>query len=121
MNARHAVLPLLLCAALSPALASANEPVNQCVALGGEQEVVRNAGGQQIFLRDGQSHYRIGFSKTCDSIVTTPSIEISANGEANQLCPQGTQVRTKRDTCRVDAVESISAEEFARRKKRASR
>ncbi len=121
MKALHATPFLLLCAGLLPLAASAGESVTQCVSLGNSQEIVRSAGGQQFFLKDGDSHYRVGFAHSCDSIMTTPSVEISTNGEVNQLCPEGTKVKTKRDSCRVEAVETISAEEFDRRKKRASR
>ena len=49
------------------------------------------------------------------------NIKISTDGQDNRLCPSGTKVRTKQANCAVDAVELISAEEFAKRKKRSSR
>ena len=58
----------LLALGLSPFFAMAGEPVADCVALGSSQEIVRAGGGGQIFLRDGQSHYRLGFARNCDSV-----------------------------------------------------
>lgn len=51
----------------------------------------------------------------------TPSLKISTDGQDNRLCPSGTKVRTKQANCAVNAVEIISAEEFAKRKKLGSR
>ena len=111
----------LLALGLSPFFAMAGEPVADCVALGSSQEIVRAGGGGQIFLRDGQSHYRLGFARNCDSVTMTPTIQISADGQADRLCPAGTKVRTKTSTCDVSVVETISAEEFAKRKQRVRR
>ncbi|HJS34744.1 MAG TPA: hypothetical protein VJ766_04590 [Pseudoxanthomonas sp.] len=117
MKARQTFpLLLLLTASLAPLLASAGEPVSACVSLGNNQEIVRAGNGEQFYLRDGEAHYRVGFRSSCDSITITPTVEISTNGEVGQLCPQGTKVKTKRDTCRVHSVEQITAEEFTRRR-----
>ena len=121
MNVRPVLTLALLGLASFASNASASESATECVDLGSDQEIVRAGSGQQIFLRDGQAHYRISFARACDSIQLTPSIKISTDGQDNRLCPSGTKVRTKQANCAVDAVELISAEEFAKRKKRSSR
>lgn len=125
MNSRR---PLPLLAALAVAIApfaalaaSTGEAITDCVDLGSDQEIVRAGGGQQFFLRNGDDHYRVSFQRTCDSITMTSRVEISTEGQPNRLCAAGTRVKTTRDTCRVGAVEAVTAEEFATRKKRASR
>lgn len=121
MNVRPAFSLALLGLASIAFTASASESVNECVDLGSDQEIVRAGSGQQIFLRDGQTHYRIGFARTCNSIQVTSSIKIRAEGQENRLCPSGTKVITREANCDVSVVEPISAEEFTKRKKRASR
>ncbi|PPJ42699.1 MULTISPECIES: hypothetical protein [unclassified Pseudoxanthomonas] len=121
MNVRSLFCLALLGLASNAFAASANEPVTECIDLGARQDIVRAGSGQQIFLRDGQAQYRIGFARACSSIQITSSIKISTDGQENRLCPSGTKVITKEANCDVNAVELISAEEFAQRKKRASR
>ena len=101
---RIASCAVLLAAAASfapAAFAAKGEPVTDCVDLGDDQEIVRAGGGQQFFLRNGNEHYRVSFQHSCDSILTTPRVDISTQGQANRLCAADTRVKTKRDTCRV--------------------
>ena len=122
MNSRRPT-PLLFALALAivPSAAFAGDAVTGCVDLGNDQEIVRAAGGQQFFLRNGSDHYRVTFQHSCDSILMTPRIDISTGGQANRLCAADTRVKTTRDTCRVASVETMTAEEFAKRKKRSAR
>ncbi len=122
MNSRRPT-PLLFALALAivPSAAFAGDAVTGCVDLGNDQEIVRAAGGQQFFLRNGSDHYRVAFQHSCDSIMLTPRVDISTDGQANRLCAADTRVKTSRDTCRVASVETMTAEEFAKRKKRAAR
>ena len=122
MNSRRPTRLLLAMAlAMAPIAAFAGDAITECVDLGDDQEIVRAGGGQQFFLRNGSDHYRVSFQHSCDSILTTPRVDISTQGQANRLCAADTRVKTKRDTCRVASVESMTADEFAVRKKRASR
>ena len=121
MNIRHAISLVLLSVVATTASASTTEPVTACVDLGPSQDIVRKGSGQQIFLRDGDAHYRIAFARGCTSVSMTSSIDISTDGQQNRLCPAGSTVRTKEERCAVSAVERISAEEFAKHKKRAAR
>lgn len=118
---RPAPLLLALALAIAPLAAFAGQTITGCVDLGDDQEIVRAAGGQQFFLRNGGDHYRVEFQHSCDSILLTPRIDISTKDQTNRLCATDTRVKTSRDTCRVASVETITAEEFAKRKKRASR
>ncbi|WP_372013658.1 hypothetical protein [Pseudoxanthomonas sp. 10H] len=95
--------------------------LTDCVDLSANQEIVRGGGAQSMLLRDGDSHYRVGFRGDCSSLSTASSIEIDTDGTTNRLCPKGTRVKTNRSTCSVGKVESIDAEQFATLKKRATR
>ena len=122
MNSRRPTRLLLAMAlASAPIAAFAGDAITECVDLGDDQEIVRAGGGQQFFLRNGSDHYRVSFQHSCDSILTTPRVDISTQGQTNRLCAADTRVKTKRDTCRVGSVETMTADEFAVRKKRASR
>jgi hypothetical protein len=118
MNARHAALSLLFCLCLSPALASAQEPVTECVSLGGDQEIVRGGDGEEVFLRNGDAHYRLGFSRNCGAVLMTRTITISTDDQADRLCPSGSKVRARQSTCQIATVEAISSEDFAKHKQR---
>ncbi|WP_368563540.1 hypothetical protein [Pseudoxanthomonas sp. UTMC 1351] len=117
----HIATALILSAcALSSQAAEQGAPLADCVTLGNQQEVVRGGGGgNRFFLKDGDSHYGVRFRRSCDSIATTSKVEISTADQMNRLCPQDTRVKTDRDICEVGEIQQISAEEFARRKKRA--
>lgn len=116
----HIATALILSACVfSSQAAEQGTPLTDCVTLGDQQEIVRAGGGNRFFLKDGDSHYGVAFRGSCDSISTTSKVEISTAGQANRLCSQDTQVRTDRDICEAGEVQQISADEFARRKKRA--
>jgi hypothetical protein len=118
MNARHAALSTLLCLSLSPMLAVAQEPVTECVNLGEDQEIVRGGDGEEIFIRDGEAHYRVGFNRSCGAVLMTRTITISTDDQSGKLCPSGSKVQARQSTCQISAVEAISAEEFAKYKQR---
>lgn len=101
--------------------AANNASITDCVDLAGNHEIVRSGGAQSMLLRDGQSHYLIGFRGDCASLATASSIQVSSDGTANRLCPTGTKVKTNRATCSVGKVEAIDADQFSALKKRASR
>ncbi len=114
------LVALVACGLTSP-LAMAGEPLPDCVPLGGAQEIIRAGGGNQIFVRDDQSHYRLEFARNCDAVKIASTIKVSADGQPDRLCPAGTTVRTNTSTCAVKTVELISADEFAKGKRRARR
>lgn len=111
---------LLSACVFSSQAAEQGTPLTDCVTLGNQQEIVRTGGGgDRFFLKDGDNHYRVAFRRSCGSISTTSKVEISTAGEANRLCPQDTRVETDRDVCEVSEIQPITADEFARRQKRA--
>jgi hypothetical protein len=121
MNTKRLCLAFLLAGTAFAANAAENTPLADCVDLGANQEIVRSGGAQNLLLRDGDAHYLVGFRGDCSSLATASSIEIATDGTANRLCPKGSKVKTNRSTCSVGKVEAIDAEQFASRKKRASR
>ena len=121
MNTLRPVALALLAGAAFAASAADNVPLSDCVDIGGDQEIVRSGGTQNFILRDGESHYLVGFRGDCSSLTTASSISIVTDDTVDRLCPTGTKVKTNRGTCSVSKVEAIDAQQFANRKKRASR
>ena len=121
MNAKTLCVAALLASTAFAANAADNASITDCVDLAGNHEIVRSGGAQSMLLRDGQSHYLIGFRGDCASLATASSIQVSSDGTANRLCPTGTKVKTNRATCSVGKVEAIDADQFSALKKRASR
>lgn len=121
MKLRHPSVVVPLAFIMSPLLAMAGEPLSNCVELGNDQQIIRAGGGDQIFLRDGQSHYRLEFARNCDAVMMTSNIKINSDGQPNRLCPVGTRVRAGTSTCSVETIELISSEEFAKHRQRARR
>jgi hypothetical protein len=118
----HIATALILAGcAFSSQAAESDAPLTDCVSLGKQQQIVRAGGNSQFFLKDGENHYNVAFRRSCDSILRTSKLEISTAGEVDRLCPQGTQVKTDDGVCEVSQIQPIDAEEFARRKARASR
>lgn len=97
------------------------QPVTDCVTLGDRQEVIRNSGPTHFFLRDGDRHYRVEYRQSCSAAAISSKFEISADGQANRLCPGSSRVATNREICRVGKVEQISAEDYAKAARRARR
>ncbi|MBD9477472.1 hypothetical protein [Pseudoxanthomonas sp. PXM02] len=122
MNSRRhtPVLLALTLAMLAPATAMAGEPITDCVDLGNDQEILRDS-GQQFSLRNGGDHYRVHFQRRCDSILIASRVDILSQDKTSRLCATDTRVKTGRETCHVASVETMTAEEFARQKRRASR
>lgn len=102
------------------AQAEPGEPLSECVDLSAGHQATR-FGTQYLMVKDGDEHYRLGFGGSCDTLSTSSTVRISTDSAANRLCPEGTQVSTKRDTCKVRRVEEIRPDEFERYAKRARR
>ncbi len=119
MNAKTLLAATLLCAAALAADAAVAAPLSDCVELGADKEIVRAGSTRSMLLRDSDSHYKLTFRGDCGSLPLTSTIRISAEGTENRLCPTQTLVRTKREDCQVGSVETIDAQEFANRKRRA--
>ena len=118
MNTKHLILAALLSGAAFSANA-ANNSLASCTDLGADREIVRAGSARTMALRDGDSHYLVSFRSDCGSLTTTGSLKIIGEGTEDRLCPSNTVVRTKRDECQVQSVKTISADDFASRKRRA--
>lgn len=120
MNAK----PLLLLATLLSgtaltASAAENVPLPACVDLGADLEIVRGGATRSMLLRDSDKHYLLSFRDDCGSLPMTSSIRLFAEGRENRLCPSQTTVKTRREECAVRSIETIDAQQFASRKRRA--
>lgn len=110
---------LLLCSStfVSHAADDKDAEINDCVTLGAGKQIVRTDNGEYFLIKHGEGHCRDVFPGKCDSIAYTSKLEISTGGEPDQLCPEGTKVRTSHAICDVGRVERIEADEFASRKR----
>lgn len=121
MDIKRLCIAALFAGTASAAVAAENTLLTDCVDLGADQEIVRAGGSQNFLLRDGDSHYLVSLRNDCGSLATTSRIAITTNGTSDRLCAKGSKIKTSRDICQISKVESIDAEQFAARKKRASR
>ena len=108
-----AAVLLAACSATAPSQAS-ETPLTDCLDLSSGYQVTR-FGTQYLLLKDGEDHYRLGFSGgSCDAIAVSTQVQIATEGQSNRLCPAKTQVRTKRDSCVVREVVPVDADEYER-------
>lgn len=119
MNAKPLIFPALFLSALAaaPVQAAPGDALTECVELASDHQATR-FGSQYLLIRSDDAHYRLGFGGACDAIALTANVQVSTSGTSNRLCPTGTHVETKRDTCKVRSVEEIRADEFERYAKR---
>jgi uncharacterized protein DUF6491 len=105
----------LLLAALAgfatAAYAQENEKLTDCVDLPADYQATR-FGSQYLLVKDGDNYYRLGFNGSCDAIALASSVKISTDGQANRLCPTGTKVATKRDSCKVRELVRVDQDEY---------
>jgi hypothetical protein len=105
-----------LCA--SPALASNESAIEECIELGADR-ALRHNGAQFLYVRDGAEHYRVGFSRgKCNPMTTTSKLSLVTDGTEGRLCPTGTSLRARGISCEVNRVERISGEVYAKRLRR---
>ena len=109
---KHAIAFALLCVAASSAhAADRKQPLSDCVDLAPERQMAR-FGSQYLLVKDGQAHYRVGFGGDCSAISLSTQIWIRTGDQDNRLCPSGTRVLSKRDSCTVRSVVPISRDDY---------
>lgn len=104
-------IALLSCATFATAHAASGEDLSECVDLSSQHETAR-FGSQYLLIKDGESHYRLGFGGSCGEIAIATRVQIRAEGKESRICPRGTTVLTKRGSCTVRGIASISAEQY---------
>jgi len=116
---------LLLAACVVPASsAQAAEPATptDCITLSADQQVVRNRADRDVLLRNGDQHYRVVFTRTCSSAVTSRRLAFETQGQSNQLCGGSRSVlKTDRASCTVERIEPLEAATFQRMARQRSR
>ena len=88
-----------------------NQPLKDCVELSADHQMAR-FGSQYLLVKDGDAHYRIGFGGSCSAIAVSTQVKIATDDQANRLCPQGTRVVTKRDSCAAREVLRVDEDEY---------
>lgn len=107
---------LLACLGLALALTgtSAIASDDSCVSLSDQHRTSR-FGTQYLLVKDGDEHFKVSFAgNQCGMLAVTPKFRIKTGGEANRLCSSGSTVSARTGSCKVNKVEAIDAEEFAR-------
>jgi len=107
--------PVVAIALIAACVSSAarGEALVDCVTLSPDHQGVR-FGSQYLLVRDGERHFRLGFSGSCEALMRSTAVMISTGGENNRLCAANSVVSSKRDRCAVRRVELIDADDYAR-------
>lgn len=100
--------------AAAPAHAKQTPTLGECITLSDAHRAVRADDNSQLLVKDGDAHYRVDFGGQCQAIARHSVVHLETNGNRNQLCPQGSQVRAKRDTCKVESIEPIRQVDYQR-------
>ncbi len=112
------LIPLCLLAVYTLAGSAAAQTApgaGECVALSSDRQIVRNNAGQSVLLRSGSDHYVVRFTRSCSSAATSRKLRFDTPSQENQLCAGTSRLVTDSQSCSVDKVKPISAEEFASR------
>ena len=123
MSSLHRVfllaLPLLAFAGTAAAVPPADATLADCVDLGAGHEAFR-FGSQALLVADGDTHYKLSFGGNgCSALMASATVDIATDGEANRLCPSGSRVSARTQSCAVRAVQRISADDYAAYQRRA--
>jgi len=110
---KRAIAFAMLCAGVSSAYASSHhQPLPGCVDLGPDRQMTR-FGSQYLLVKDGDAHYRIGFNGSCSAISLSTKVQLRTGDQDNRLCPSGTRVLTRQDSCMAQGVVVIDEEEYS--------
>lgn len=119
LPAGFAALALITSALIAPVAQAADTPPattgDSCIALSEDQQIVRAGADRDVLLRNGDQHYRVVFTRTCSSAVTSRRLAFETQGESNQLCGDSrSELKTDRASCTVDRIEPLEAATFKR-------
>ncbi|MBM9912311.1 hypothetical protein JJ682_01445 [Stenotrophomonas lactitubi] len=126
LPAGFAALALIAAALIAPASQAADTPPattgDSCIALSEDQQIVRAGADRDVLLRNGDQHYRVIFTASCNSAVTSRRLAFETQGESNQLCGGSRSVlKTDRASCTVERIEPLEAATFQRMARQRSR
>lgn len=109
-TSRTALLIALLCA--SPlALAAADGDGHQpgCIALGTQQQLIRQGDSQHFLVRDGQDFYQVTLHRNCPGLPHAREAVIERGGAKHMLCQRGSELVTDRGKCDIRRFETLDA------------
>lgn len=126
LPAGFAALALVTAVLIAPAAQAADTPPastgDSCIALSEDQQIVRAGADRDVLLRNGDQHYRVVFTASCSSAVTSRRLAIETQGQGNQLCGGSRSVlKTDRASCTIERVEPLEATAFQRMARQRSR
>jgi hypothetical protein len=114
-------LPLLAMAGTVAAAtpnATPDNAMSDCVDLGANHEAFRYS-NQALLIADGDAHYKLSFGSGCDALTLTSNVDITSDGRADRICPQGTRIFAGPRSCSVQNVRTITAEDYAKYQRKA--
>ncbi|MGG6341877.1 hypothetical protein ACQ5SA_01350 [Stenotrophomonas indicatrix] len=119
LPAGFAALALVAAALIAPVARAADSPSattgDSCIALSEDQQIVRAGADRDVLLRNGDQHYRVVFTNSCKSAVTSRRLAFETQGESNQLCDGSrSELKTDRANCAVERIEPLEAATFKR-------
>ncbi|MEG0186398.1 MAG: hypothetical protein RR704_23425 [Stenotrophomonas sp.] len=126
LHTGFAALVLVAGALAAPAAQAADAPAatssESCIALNEDQQIIRAGADRDVLLRNGDQHYRVVFTASCNSAVTSRRLGFETQGESSQLCGGSRSVlKTDRASCTVERVEPLEAATFQRMARQRSR
>jgi len=121
-----AALALITAALVAPAAQAADTAPattgDSCIALSENQQIVRAGADRDVLLRNGDQHYRVVFTASCSSAVTSRRLAFETQGQSNQLCGGArSELKTDRASCTVERIEPLEATAFNRIARQRSR
>lgn len=110
---RHLALALAAAASFG-ASAATHEKVADCVDLSDARSLKRG-GSQYLYIADGAEHYRLSFvGGDCGDMRSTSKLTLKTGDDVNRICPKDTKLVANGRVCKVNAIEKLDAEDFAR-------
>lgn len=105
--------------AASPAATPEDTAFSDCVDLGADHGAFRY-GNQALLVADGDAHYKLGFGVSgCDALMASSTVDIATNGQVNRLCPEGSKVITRAQSCIVRSVQRLTPAQYTAYQRRA--
>ena len=109
----HALAFALVVAAPS-AQAERHEKVTDCLDLSAAHTFKRG-GSQYLYIADGGQHYRVSFAGgECGEMRSTAQLSFKTGDTADRVCPKDSRLWANGQSCKVNGIEKLSAEDYQR-------
>lgn len=104
----------LAAAASVGASAAQHEKITDCVDLSDARSFKRG-GSQYLYIADGSEHYRVSFAGgECGEMRSTAQLSLKTGDTANRVCPKDSKLWANGLSCKVNGIEKLGADDYAR-------